>query len=105
MGIAGEVSSVTPGVVGSAAKAESNPESLAVPEVTQLTALLKMVEVQPAGSAGAVPESKSCANAETGFPTGKLAVIVPRLAGPSWSCKVVVRVPPQAALAVKLKGR
>src|SRR5579859_8004282 len=100
----GEVRSATPGVVGSAANAESVPESLAVAEVTQLTALLKMTEVQPEGKDGAVTESKLSAKGETGFPIGKVVVSAPRLAVPSCSSRVVVSVPPQEALAVNVNG-
>ena len=58
IGIGGEVSSVTPLLGGSVAKAESVPRSFAVLEVIQLMPLLMVEEVQPGGKAGAVTESK-----------------------------------------------
>src|SRR5580765_6795281 len=97
--------SATPGESGSATKAASVPESFAVPEVTQLAALLKTAEVHPVGNPGDVTESKFSPKTDTGFPTGKFTISAPRLAVPSWSSRVVVSVPPQIALAVKVNGR
>src|SRR5882724_4129136 len=91
--------------VASGEKAALGELSATVVFVTQLDWTPVVEVVQPAGRAGALAESKFSVKTELAWPSGKRADVTPRFAGPSWSCKVAMTLPPQAPVTANANGK